>query len=182
MNTVDIRWNQNPFLQLSREEVQAHSKEWAFVVLLFEPPKDNSSLEDYLLHKMQWTVECTRCIESQATVESIQQDGQFLTFLFQSPSVAVLSALELLTLQQYQFHIGVGFGLGYLFDHFQSLDLIQMKSILPYGNNIELQISPTLYRSTEIPYGVGAFQCSPALAQISGMNYWILKDYRSELG
>lgn len=182
MNPADVRWNQNPFLQLSKEKLQAHSKEWAFVVLLFEPPKDTSSLEEYVLNKMQWTIECTRCIESQWTVESIQQDGQFLTFLFQAPSSALLSALDLLTLHQYKFRIGVGFGPGYLFDYFQSVDLIKMKSVLPYGNNIEVQVSPSLYRATEIPHGVGAFQCSPALAQISGMNYWILKDYRSELG
>ena len=69
-----------------QEELKAHSKEWAFVVILFfVPPNDHTSLEEYLSQKMRWTVECTRRIESRQSVESIQQDGQFLTFFFQSP-------------------------------------------------------------------------------------------------
>ena len=153
----------------------------SFVLLSFVAPDTYTSLEEYLSHKTRWTLESTRRIESNHTIESIQQDGQFLTFLFQSPSAALDSALDLLMVHQHHFHIGVGYGHGYLFDHFQSLDLIRMKSALAYGNTAELQVSPSVYSAVEIPYGVGGFQCSPSLAQKVGMNYWILKDYRSEL-
>lgn len=179
--STDIRWNQYPLLHLSNKELEAHSKEWAFVVLLFTPPKEGTSLEGYLLNKMKWTLECTRCIESNCSVESVQQDGQYLTFLFEAPSIALSSALILLRLHQHSFHIGAGFEDGYMFDHYQSIDLIKMKSVLQHGNTAEIQVSPSLYCSTSLPHGVGSFQCSPALAQRSGMNYWILKDYRSDL-
>ena len=179
--STEVRWNQNPLLHLSNKELEAHSKEWAFVVLLFTPPKEGTSLERYLLNKMKWTLESTRCIESLYSVESIQQDGQYLTFLFEAPGVALSSALRLLRLHQHSFHIGAGFGSGYMFDHYQSIDLIQMKSVLQHGNTTEIQVSPSLYCSTSLPHGVGSFRCSPALAQRSGMNYWILKDYRSNL-
>ena len=151
------------------------------MILSFVAPDMHTSLEEYLSDKMRWTLESTRRIESEQSIESIQQDGQFLTFLFQSPSAALESALDLLTIHQHHFNIGVGYGRGYLFDHFQSLDLIRMKAVLAYGNTAELQVSPSVYSATEIPYGVGGFQCSPSLAQKVGMNYWILKDYRSEL-
>jgi hypothetical protein len=174
----DIRWNQHPFLHLSDEELKSHSKDWAFVVLMFTPPKSGISLEDHLLNQMKWTIECTRIVESKYTVESIQQDGLFLCFLFRKPEDALSGAVDLLQPLQDSFHIGAGFGRGYLFDYYQSIDLIKMKAVLQLGSTGEIQVSPSLYDSSQLPYGVGAFQCSPALAQRSGMKYWILKDYR----
>ena len=101
MNTPEIRWNQHPLVLLSEEELKAHSKEWAFVLLSFVAPDTYTSLEEYLSHKTRWTLESTRRIESNHTIESIQQDGQFLTFLFQSPSAALDSALDLLMIHQH---------------------------------------------------------------------------------
>ena len=181
MSTSDIQWNQHPLVNATIEQLEAHSKEWAFVVLLFTPPKAHSSLEDYLLNQMRWTIECTRVVESIHPIGSIQQDGLYLTFLFQTPQSALSSALALLRLQQHDFHIGAGFGPGYHFDHFKSLELVRLKSALPFGNTLEIQISSALREAAEVPYGVGGFQCSPGLAQRTGMNYWILKDYRSSL-
>ena len=148
---------------------------------MFTPPKPQSTLEKYLLKRMQWTVECTRLIESVQPVVSIQHDGLYLTFLFEEPSTALSAALTLSQQQQNDFHIGAGFGSGYSFDHYKSIDLFQLKGALPFGNTFEVQISSTLKEATEMPHGIGAFQCSPALAQRTGMNYWILKDYRSSL-
>ena len=179
---TDIRWKQQPFLHLSPEELEAYSKEWAFVVLLFTPPKSDTSLEEHLLNQMKWTLQSTQIVESKHSVESIQQDGQYLSFLFTSPHDALEGALELSQFQQDTFRIGAGFGDGYMFDYYQGLDLIRMKAVLPHGNLTEIQVSPSLYEKTHIPEGVGAFQCSPALAQSTGMNYWILKDYRPCLG
>ena len=179
---TDMRWKQHPFLQLSPEELEAYSKEWAFVVLLFTPPEPDTSLEEHLLNQMKWTLQSTQIVESTDIVESIQQDGQFLSFLFTSPTQALEAALKLSQFLQDTFRIGAGFGDGYMFDYYQSIDLIRMKSVLAHGNTSEIQVSPSLYEKTETPEGVGAFQCSPALAQSTGMQYWILKDYRSCLG
>ena len=170
MSTSDVRWNNHPFLNLSSDQLEAHSIEWAFVVLLFTPPKPYSTLEKYLFNRMQWTVECTRLIESIHPVESIQQDGLYLTFLFEDPSVALSAALTLLQQHQHDFHIGVGLGSGYSFDHFKSLELIQLKGVLPFGNTEEVQISSALREATEMPHGIGAFQCSPGLAKRTGMD------------
>ena len=181
MSTNDIRWNQNPLINPSNDQLEAHLQEWAFVVLMFTPPKPHFSLEEYLLNQMRWTVKCTSLVESSQTVEFIQQDGLYLTFLFESPSKALSAALTLLQQHQNDFHIGVGLGSGYHFDHFKSLELIRLKGALPYGNTGEIQISSRLKMATEVPHGIGAFQCSPKLAQRIRMNYWILKDYRSSL-
>ena len=179
---TDIRWKQQPFLRLSPEELEAYSKEWAFLILLFTPPQSGTSLEEHLLNQMKWTLQSTRIVESMNPVESIQQDGQFLSFLFTSPNHALEAALKLSQFLQDTFRIGAGYGDGYMFDYYQSIDLLRMKSVLPHGNTSEIQVSPSLYKKTQTPDGVGAFQCSPALAQNTGMKYWILKDYRPCLG
>ena len=181
MSSNDIQWKDFPFLKLSNEQLQAHSKEWAFVVLYFAPSDSHSTLEEYQIKRMQRTIECTRLIETTVPVASIQNDGLFLTFLFERSEDALAAALILIQQHQHDFHIGAGSGLGYNFDHFKCLDLLQLKGALPFGNTVEVQISAKLKEETEIPHGIGAFQCSPALAQRTGMNYWILKDYRSSL-
>lgn len=181
MSTSDIRWNQQPLLQVPSEQLSAHFAERAFVVLLFTPPTPDSSLQDYLINQMQWTQRSTRIIESEHSIKSIQQDGLHLTFLFEEPQAAMSAALTLLALHQHDFHIGAGMGSGYTFDHFKSLDLFRLKGALPFGNTVELQVSSALKLATTLPNGIGAFQCSPKLAQRTGMNYWVLKDYRSSL-
>ena len=86
---TDIRWKQQPFLHLSPEELEAYSKEWAFVILMFTPPKPDTSLVEHLLNQMKWTLQSTQIVESENPVGSIQQDGQFLSFLFASPNHAL---------------------------------------------------------------------------------------------
>ena len=83
-----IRWNQHPLVLLS-DRSQSPAPQWAFVILSFIPPNDHTSLEEYWSQKMRWTVDSTRRIGPRQSIDSIQQDGQFLTFLFQSPSVAM---------------------------------------------------------------------------------------------
>ena len=181
MSRSDVSWEQNPLLNLSNDQIEAHSKEWAFVVLLFTAPETDASIEEFLFNKTKWTLNCTNLIEKHHPIDAIQQDGLYLTFLFNEPKAALFSALTLLELHQHNFHVGAGVGVGYDFDHFKCLELIRLKCALPFGNTVEVQITSALMSATTLPFGIGAFQCSALLAQRTGMNYWILKDYRSTL-
>ena len=174
-----MKWNEQSWLQLEHPDLKAHSKEWAFVVLLFLPPSKNDSLESFLLVKEQFTLSAVALLDAHCPPTSIQRDGQFLTFLFTDPSDALTASLLFLSQHSHLVHIGIGYGLGYMLDYFQSTDLLRVKAILPFGDVHEIQMSPSLQQYTPIPSGVGTFQCSPALAQATGMHYWIVKDYRT---
>ena len=171
-------WKQHPLLSLSNSELTAHSKEWAFVVLLFTPPKPHVSLEEHMFNVLKWTTHCSNLAEQLESLQSIQQDGQYLTCLFEQEDEALRLTFELLKLHQHAFHVGVGLGNGYMFDYFIGNDLLRLKAALHHGNTTEIQMTPNAYHKLTLPDGVGAFQCSPLLAQRAGMNYWIVKDYR----
>ena len=171
-------WKQHPLLSLSNSELTAHSKEWAFVVLLFTPPKSNVTLEDHMLGVLKWTTHCSKLAEQFKELQSVQQDGQYLTFLFEQVDDALRLGCELNKLHQHVFHVGVGLGNGYMFDYFIGSDLLRLKAALHQGNTTEIQMTPNAYHNLNLPDGVGAFQCSPLLAERTGMNYWIVKDYR----
>ena len=171
-------WKQQPLLSLSDAELKAHSHEWAFVVLLFTPPTQSTSIEDHMLMVLRWTTQCISLAEAIDGLQSIQQDGQYLTCLFEHAEDALKLAFEFASLHQHAFHIGVGSGNGYMFDYFIGTELLRLKGALHHGNTTEIQMTPNIYHSIILPDGVGAFQCSPILAQRTGMNYWIVKDYR----
>jgi len=171
-------WKHHPLLSLSENELTAHSKEWAFVVVLFTPPRSNVSLEEHMLSVLKWTTHCSKLAERFETLQSLQQDGQYLTCLFDRVDDALLMTFELIKLHQHAFHIGIGSDKGYMFDYFIGPELLRLKAALHHGNTAEIQMTPNAYHKLTLPDGVGAFQCSPLLAQRTGMNYWILKDYR----
>ena len=174
-----MKWNELSFMQLNRTDVEAHSKEWAFVALLFLPPSKTDSLHYFLQAKEQFTLSAVGLLDAHCPATSIQRNDQFLTFLFNSPSDALTASLLLLAPSSHMVHIGVGYGVGYMLDYFQSTELLRLKAILPFGDTHEIQMSPSLKQCVSIPSGVGAFQCSPSLAQATGMHYWIVKDYRT---
>lgn len=146
--------------------------------MLFIAPKHNVSLEEHMLSVLKWTTHCSKLAEQLVDLQSIQQDGQYLTCLFENEDDALKLAFELSKLHQHTFHIGVGSGGGYMFDYFIGNDLLRLKTALHHGNTTEIQMTPNAYHKLTLPDGVGAFQCSPLLAQRAGMNYWIVKDYR----
>lgn len=174
-----MKWNELSLLQVNQSDLEARSKEWAFVVLLFLPPNETDTLESFLLAKEQFVLSAVGLLDAHSPAISIQRNDQFLTFLFNSPSEALTAGLLLLASASHMVHIGVGHGSGYMLDYFQSIELLRLKSVLPFGDSHEIQITPTLQQCVSIPSGVGAFQCSPALAQATGMHYWIVKDYRT---
>ncbi len=171
-------WSSLPQLQYSHSELEAHSKEWAFVVLRFYPPEPSDNILDFILRRSQIISGLVTKIEERFEPISMQQDGQFFTLLFESPRDALICSLLLLQEHNPLFCLAIGHDQGYMFDYFQSTELLLVKLALSYGDHHEIQMSPSLKQLVEIPQGVGAFQCSPALAKASGMNYWVLKDYR----
>lgn len=171
-------WNSLPQLQHSRSELEAHSKEWAFVVLRFYPPEPSENILDFTLRRSQITTALISKVDQHSKPTSMQQDGQFLTLLFEVPTDALTCSLLLLQEHNPFFCLAIGYDQGFMFDYFQSTELLLLKSVLSYGDHHEIQMTPSLKNLVEIPEGVGTFQCSPALAKASGMNYWILKDYR----
>jgi hypothetical protein len=174
-----VKWNELSLMQVGQFDLEAHSKEWAFVVLLFLPPSKTDHLDDFLLAKEDLVLSAVGLLDTTCPPTSIQRNDQFLTFLFSSPSEALTASLLLLATASHIVNIGVGYGAGYMLDYFQSIELLRLKSVLPFGDPHEIQMSPSLQECVPMPSGVGAFQCSPALAQATGMHYWIVKDYRT---
>lgn len=172
-----LKWSDSPLLQMDSAQLEAHSHEWAFLVVRFEPTGEQT-LAEYLSKRLRIKHSCVLLLDEHFPTIALQEDGQHLTCIFDDANRALSAGLLMLGQHIHSVNIGLGFGQGYQFDYFQCLDLVRLKNALPFGNSHELQVTSNFKDQCTIPDGIGAFTCPPALAKRTGLQYWILKDYR----
>jgi hypothetical protein len=174
-----MKWSEVHNILQSDLALDQYKKCWAFVAFEFVHSDEQDVIEWYLFKEMASANLLNFC-EQNYPIETVQSNENRLTFCFSDSDRAVLFAFDVLPKLGSNIRVGLGYGIGYFFDTFQSIHLLNTYSILSESTPNELVCTEAFFNNVSLPDGVGSFPANNIQCQRSGRLLYILKDYRGD--